>query len=469
MSDTAHHPEPDQDNDALASYTPQLEALARDHGLDFYPVDYELVPNTFMMEVAVYGLPVRMPHWSFGVRYIHQYIQHRMGGSRIFEVIFPGDPNRAYLVADNALAENTLVTAHVLGHADFSKNNALFRRMQSQVGHHIVEQSADRAHAIEEAITRHGQQRVDAVLDAALGLEQHVDVTQPVERSPYPAYQSAPAREPASGFSGRFNSLPGEGQDGPDPQPGRSPIPPHPEADLLWFIAHYGPEMEDWERDIFLAVREESFYFYPVFACQIMNEGWASYWHARLLREADFLPQPIYLDAIKSHSDVIRPYAGEGELALSINPYYLGFAMWERIIRDQGLEAALRIRAEEDDFGFVRNHLDEDLARELQLFGYTSAREWNGEQHLKVEDWDIHQLHEQLLAPKFNFAAPRVHATALHSDSSLELAHDYATDGRGLDLERARYVLAYIRRVWRRPVRLRTVDEAGNEQVLRAG
>ena len=69
-------------------------------------------------------------------------------------------------------------------------------------------------------------------------------------------------------------------------------MPPHPEKDLLWFIAQYAPEMEPWERDIFLAVREESFYFYPVFACQIMNEGWASYWHARLLREADFLPQP---------------------------------------------------------------------------------------------------------------------------------------------------------------------------------
>ena len=57
----------------------------------------------------------------------------------------------------------------------------------------------------------------------------------------------------------------------------------------MWFVAHYAPEMESWERDIFLAVREESFYFYPVFATQIMNEGWASYWHARLLREADFV------------------------------------------------------------------------------------------------------------------------------------------------------------------------------------
>ena len=106
------------------------------------PVDFEAVPESFMMEIAVYGLPVRMPHWSFGVRYISQLIQHRMGHSRLFEVVFPGNPGHAYLAAGNSLAENVLVTAHVLGHADFSRNNMLFRNSQQQVGDHIVEQAA---------------------------------------------------------------------------------------------------------------------------------------------------------------------------------------------------------------------------------------------------------------------------------------------------------------------------------------
>src|SRR5699024_2022804 len=358
----------------LARYTPRIEALAESHGLSFHPVDFELVPNTFMMEVAVYGLPIRMPHWSFGVRYIYQHVQHRMGGSHIFEVVFPGNPNQAYLVTDNGLAENTLVTAHVLGHADFSKNNALFARMQKQVGYHIVTQAAERANAIEDAIKEHGQRRVEAVLDAALALEQHIDVDHPLNRPNYPERIST--REPPrpQGFAARYANLPGEPA-APEPvEPKRAPIPPHPEADLLWFIARYAPDMEDWERDIFLAVREESFYFYPVFACQIMNEGWASYWHARLLREADFLPDQLYLDAIKSHSDVIRPYAGEKDIALAINPYHVGFALWEHVIEQQGLDAALRIRAEEDDFSFVRNHLDEELAEKLNLFGYARRR-----------------------------------------------------------------------------------------------
>jgi stage V sporulation protein R len=107
----------------LEEYAERIEGLAQRQGLDYYPVDFELAPQSLMTEIAVYGLPVRMPHWSFGVRYIHQLIQQGMGHSRIFEVMFPGDPCHAYLVNNNTLPENTLVVAHVLGHADFAKRN----------------------------------------------------------------------------------------------------------------------------------------------------------------------------------------------------------------------------------------------------------------------------------------------------------------------------------------------------------
>jgi stage V sporulation protein R len=129
-------------------YAPRIEQLAHQFGLDYYPVDFELVPTSFMMEVAVYGLPVRMPHWSFGVRYIHQLIRQSMGHSRIFEVMFPGDPCHGYLVDTNTSAENTLVTAHVIGHADFAKNNQLFARFQEMAGTNIVEHAAAQAHRI---------------------------------------------------------------------------------------------------------------------------------------------------------------------------------------------------------------------------------------------------------------------------------------------------------------------------------
>lgn len=445
----------------LSDYAERVEALARSLGLEYFPVEFELVPDRFMMETAVYGLPVRMRHWSFGVRYIRQLVQRNMGHSRIFEVMFPGDPCKAYLVDANSLAENVLVVAHVLGHADFSWRNGLFRRSMEMAGGKILEQAAARAHRIEQSLETHGEEKVESVLDAALALEAHIDMNRPLYRTPYdgPGATADGATRPDA-FYDRWRTLPGEKP--PAERERKRGVPPQPEYDLLWFIAQHGPELDGWERDIFLAVREESYYFYPVFACQIMNEGWASYWHARLLREADFLPNDLYVSAIKAHSDVVRPYAAGRALALSVNPYHLGFSMWERIVQRDGLDAARRICAEEDDFGFVRNHLDAALAEELDLFVYEANA--NGE--ITVASRDIHRIREAVLAPKFNFGSPRVAATRVDGDGSLTLVHDHESDGRGLDLARAERVLDYVTRVWRRPVTLHTIDDRGNGREL---
>jgi stage V sporulation protein R len=452
-------------SESLEEYSAGLEALARKLGLDYYPVDFELAPASLMTEIAVYGLPVRMPHWSFGVRYIHQLVRQSMGHSKIFEVMFPGDPCRAFLMDSNSLAENTLVTAHVVGHADFSKNNQLFARFHDMAGGNIVEHAAAHAHRIQQAIEAAGLEKVEAVLDAALALESHVDVTGELHRARYPEFVAERASAPENPFQKRWLDLPGETEPkAPNVGPTRTRVPPHPEYDLLWFIANYAPELEQWERDIFLAVRAESLYFYPVFACQIMNEGWASYWHARLLREADFLPQQTYLAAIKAHSDVVRPYASGEQTALGINPYHLGFTLWEHIVEHHGLDHARQVMREEDDFGFVRNWLDRELAEKLDLYVY----EVRAGDEIRVATRDLEAVREAILAPKFNFGAPRVAAVELKADGGLVLAHEHASDGRGLDTARAKKVLEYTRRAWRRPVRLHTVNERGEPVELAA-
>jgi stage V sporulation protein R len=449
----------------LQQYAAQIEALAERSGLDYYPVDFEMAPASLMTEIAVYGLPVRMPHWSFGVRYIHQLVRQSMGNSKIFEVMFPGDPCRAFLMDGNSLAENALVTAHVLGHADFSKNNQLFSRFHAMAGGNIVDHAAAHANRIQRAIDSVGLERVEVVLDAALALESHVDVSGELHRSRYPEFVPEKAARNESLFQKRFGQLPGVPERVSLPiGPLRAAVPPHPEYDLLWFIAQYAPDLEQWERDIFLMVRAESLYFYPVFACQIMNEGWASYWHARLLREADFLPQPLYLSAIKAHSDVVRPFASSEQTALEINPYHLGFAIWERIVEKHGLEHARGVMREEDDFGFIRNWLDRELAEESDLFVYEAA----SNEEIKVATRDLTAIREAILAPKFNYGAPRVAAAEMKSDGALTLVHDHRSDGRGLDTARARKVLEYVRRVWRRPVSLVTATGRGEAVELTA-
>lgn len=441
------------------TFLPRIERLATTAGLTYNPVEFEEVPASFMMEISVYGLPVRMPHWSFGVRYIYQLVQHRMGHSRLFEVVFPGNPGHAYLANTNSLAENILVTAHVLGHADFSRNNLLFRRSREQVGENIVEHAANHARQIGRAIEEHGLERVEGVLDAALALEQHVDINQRLQRDRYPEYLPPAPEILDDTFRTRFAALEAPPETRLTNPLGRqrAPVPPHPEGDLLWLIANYAPELEGWERDIFLAVREESFYFHPVFATQIMNEGWASYWHARLLREADFLPQQSYVDAIKCHSDVVRPLASGESVALTINPYHLGFSLWESIVEKEGIDAARGIVQQDDDFSFIRNQLTWERAEKLELFRYRA--ESTGQ--IKVTEADLDSLHEALLAPKYNFGAPSIAARHIRIDGTLELDHDHKTDGRGLDIERGKKVIEYLQRIWRRPVIVKTIDEHG--------
>ena len=153
------------------------------------------------------------------------------------------------------------------------------------------------------------------------------------------------------------------------------------------------------------------------------------------------------------------------KIALNINPYHLGFSIWDRLIEAHGIEHARTIMSSEDDFGFVRNHLDTDLADDLNLFVYDEKR--NGE--VKVTANDIHLLHEAILSPKFNFGAPRVSVTEMGVDGALELKHETGVAGSGLDMERAQKVIDYIHRVWRRPVTMRTLDGSGKESTLETG
>jgi len=195
-----------------------------------------------------------------------------------------------------------------------------------------------------------------------------------------------------------------------------------------------------------------------------MNEGWACYWHARLLREADFLSQQDYVDAIKTHSDVVRPHASGSQVSLAPNPYHLGFCMWEKIIEEYGIEYAFEMRKNDDDFSFIRNHLTTELAEELELFRYISGKDGI----VRVVESGIEDLHEAILASKYNFGAPVVNADGIDVDGKLHLVHDHKNDGRGLDLQRAEKVLEYVQSVWRRPVELETIDASGAARSLMA-
>jgi stage V sporulation protein R len=58
--------------------------------------------------------------------------------------------------------------------------------------------------------------------------------------------------------------------------------PPSPQENLLYFIEKNAPLLEPWQREIVRIVRKIAQYFYPQRQTQVMNEGWATFWHHRL-------------------------------------------------------------------------------------------------------------------------------------------------------------------------------------------
>ena len=447
-----------------------LEALARDQGLDFFPVSFEVVPQDIMTEVAAYGLPTRARHWSYGKVYQHQHLYGTMGLSKIYEIVLNSDPGLAFLLDSNPEIANLLVAAHVFGHVDFFKNNGCFADTNRRMVHDAV------AHAlrIDSYIERYGLEAVEHLMDIGFALDRHIAPHKGLARQPYPPRRVVEKAHRAQPYDDLLDA------------PTRSityvvegeRLPPHPEHDLLWFLLTYAP-LEAWQRDVLQIIREESYYFYPQFTTKILNEGWASYWHAELFHLYDGVAPDEMLEFARLHAGVVNPGA-----RFSVNPYYLGYSILVNIEKrwDQmhaagetpltGREKLFEVRRTEDDLSFLRNYLTPDLVKRLNLFAYGShCTHPPGQQCLQCQQIVItsrerDRVVEALLAPRYNYGVPRIVVQDV-VNNTLGLEHlDRATTY--LDRQYATNTLSFMVELWKHPVHLLTSDEHGQDTTLTA-
>jgi stage V sporulation protein R len=446
----------------------EIEALARDQGLDFFPVSFEVVPQDIMTEVAAYGLPTRARHWSYGKVYQHQRLYGTMGLSKIYEIVLNNDPSLAFLLDANSDIANLLVAAHVFGHVDFFKNNYLF----ADTNRHMVDDAVAHALRIDRYIERYGLETVEHLMDIGFALDRHIDPHKRLERQPYPARRVVEKERQSQAYDDLFDA------------PSRSvtyeieggKLPPHPERDLLWFLTTYAP-LEDWQRDVLQIIREESYYFYPQFNTKIMNEGWASYWHAELFHlYLGVLPDEM-IEFARLHASVVNP---GGRYA--VNPYYLGYTIlvdiekrWNQLHAEStsvltGRQKIFEVRGTEDDLSFLRNYLTTELVEQLGLFTYgTQCTHPPGQkcyqcQNIVITGRERDAVVEALLAPRYNYGVPRIVVQEVNTNT-LCLEHLDRTVTY-LDRQYANNTLAYITELWKHPVQLLTSDERGQDTTL---
>ena len=444
-----------------AAYMAELERrmeevyrVADGYGLDPFPIHWEVVPAEVLHEFGAYGLPGRFSHWTHGRAYHRQKVLYDHGLSKIYELVINADPAYAFLLDGNSVLQNTLIAAHVVAHVDFFKHNAYFRATDRA----MVEGAAAHAARIRRYEFAHGRGRVEAFLDAVLSLEEHVD-PHPLPPRAGPAGPPGPAREAAPG---PYADLLGLGEPAAAPAPPARRVPARPEKDVLRFLAEQAPDLEDWQRDVLEIVRNEMLYFVPQMQTKILNEGWASYWHSRIVRDLA-LSDREYVEFAQLHAAVLAPSRE------SLNPYHVGLKVLEDVERRwdaPGPEAVARlgrapgggraklfeVRELESDAGFLRNYLTRELVQELDLYIYRVE----GDRLVVVEtDWE--KIRDMLVGAMTNFGVPYVQVEDGDHKKARELYLKHAYEGRELDLAYAQRVLRQLHAIWGRPVHLETV------------
>jgi len=431
----------------------EIEALSKDEGLNFFDTYFEIVPMEVMHEVAAYGLPTRAQHWSYGKVYNHQKIHGEMGLSRIYEIVLNNDPCYAFLLDSNSDVANMLVAAHVFGHCDFFKNNDYFRGSNRN----MVNEAVEHAIRIDKYIEKEGIEAVEHVMDIGFALDRHIDPKLGLHRKPYPKREVVEHVVHEDDFADLF----GEEKLSVERRVTGDKVPPHPERDLLWFLANYA-RIEPWEKDVLEIIRKESYYFYPQFETKIMNEGWASYWHAYTMEHYDSLTPAETIDFAHLHSGVVHPGG-----RFQINPYFLGYKIlcdiekrWDKMheageSRLTGREKLFEVRQTENDMSFVSNYLTEDLAVDLKLmtYGYSDPED-SSDDNIEIKSRELDQIVKALNSSKFNYGVPKIVVTEATADR-LYLEH-LTGDVAPLDQHYAQKTLEYVYDLWKGPVELTT-------------
>ena len=374
-----------------------VERRARESGLPVPEIRYEVVDHRELNEIAAYGgFPVRYPHWRFGMEYDRLIKGHTYGLQKIYELVVNTEPVVAYLLRQNSAVEQKLVMAHVCGHADFFRANAWFRHTDRN----MLDVMASHGARIRTLADRHGRAEVEAFVDRVLSLDNLVD----------------------AGAMGRARYIPGNAP----------PLEDEAVAgDVLGHLLLLAP-LSAWQQEVLAILRDEAYYFLPQSLTKVMNEGWASFWHSRLMT-GTLLRDAEVVDYAESHAGAM---GGDGPM----NPYKLGLELYLSLLErsDGDLAPLFEARAIHNDVTFVENFLDPAFCAAHGLAG---------------DEQEYWQVREETLAMLTNGGQPVIRL--IEGDGpDLEMVHCWS--GNELQLDQAEETLRCLHALWRGPVRLYT-------------
>lgn len=461
------------------------------YGLDTYPNQIEVISSEQMMDAySSVGMPVGYHHWSFGKTFLQTQKLYRRGQMGLaYEIVINSNPCIAYLMEENTMMMQALVIAHAAyGHNSFFKNNYLFRTWTNADA--IIDYLVFARNFIAQCEERNGEQEVELLLDSC-----HAIMNYGVDRYKRPSRLSTEKEKKRqkereaylqSQVNDLWRTLPAKdkSKDGQE----RQRFPAEPQENLLYFIEKNAPLLEPWQREIVRIVRKIGQYFYPQRQTQVMNEGWATFWHYTLLNtlyDEELVSDAFMIEFLQSHTNVIYQPPFDSPHYSGINPYTLGYGIYSDIRR------ICEHPTEEDrrwfpdiagadwlkvldfamhnfkDESFIAQYLSPRLIRELKLFEVLDDDREDTLEIAAIHDDAGYQKVRQALADQYNLGSRepniQVYNVNRSGDRSLTLRHaQYNRRPLAHSLDE---VLKHVAQLWGFTVRVETVDENGKVEL----
>ncbi len=469
----------------LETFDREIGRIAASYELDTYPNQIEIIRSDQMLDAySSVGMPLGYNHWSFGKKYVQIEQGYQTGQMGLaYEIVINSDPCIAYLMEENTLTMQALVIAHACyGHNSFFKGNYLFRTWTDASG--IIDYLLFAKNYIGQCEERHGLEAVEQVLDACHALMNHgVDRY----KRPYPISAAEESRRQTEreeyiqrNLNELWRTLPQAKK--ADADSAADQFPSEPQENLLYFIEKNAPLLENWQREIVRIVRKLAQYFYPQRQTQVMNEGWATFWHYTLLNhmyDKRLVSDGFMLEFLGSHSGVLFQPDFDSPQYSGINPYALGFAMFRDIRRlcenptaedrewfpqlagTPWLPAVHKAMRDFKDESFILQYLSPKVMRDLKLFGITDNDDNPYLEVAAIHDANGYQRVRSLLSSQYNLGdrEPNIQIVKadINGDRSLTLRH--AQFGRQPLHDSADEVLKHLHLLWGFPVRLQSMRD----------
>lgn len=464
----------------LEAIRQQSEAYAKEYGLDYFPVIFEMLDwNQINMVAAYGGFPNRYPHWRFGMEYDQLSKSYAYGLSKIYEMVINNNPSYAYLLHSNTVMDQKMVMAHVYGHSDFFKNNFYF----SHTNRKMMDEMANHKTKVKQYIDRHGWDTIENFIDICLSLENLIDTHSPFLRrkAKYDDFTSGDQQpsqvkrlKSKKSYMDKFINpkefIEEQEKKLREEEAKQKNFPINPENDVLLFLIENAP-LEKWQREILSIIREEAYYFLPQMQTKIMNEGWASYWHSKIMTERALKPSE-FIDYADHHSGTLAMSPGR------LNPYKIGIELF-RDIEDRwnkgkfgkeyescddmavkkkwdkglglGREKIFEVRRVYCDLTFIDTFMTEDFCRENNFFVFAYDEAKN---HYEIASREFKKIKRQFLNSLTNRGQPFIQVTNANYQNRGELYLIHRNDGMDLRIDYAQECLKNLFSIWKRPVAL---------------